>query len=204
MIPAFINDIYRRIDMMDDNDPNRERLFSLMQRCTQTKILPKEIKKEKIEEWLQNLLPRVKRTSTRSPKCQLISSVERHDFDQDNISYRWQNVIFLRNFFFVDDRVGGTISKYAITAFQENILERNPDLYRKIINRWSIKEETGEWMLGELAKNIISEGGEAIILSKNFGELETAVRIHAFDPLLFTKYLPASSISFKINLSCCK
>ena len=52
----------------------------------------------------------------------------------------------------------------------------------------NMKEETGEWILGQsLQQKMISAGGEAIVLKENFGELEVAVRVQAFDSALFTE-----------------
>jgi len=162
---------------------------------------PDQLTLEKIDKWLKVLLPMVKRTSSRTPTCQLIASIERNEFKQKSFAYQWQNVIFFNNCCFVDNKFSGFYEKVALTPFQNRILVENPDLARKIINRWSIKAENGEWILpNQLKKIVISEGGEALIIAASFGDLKTAVRIQAFDPLLFTEDLPVSSISYKINL----
>ena len=108
---------------------------------------------------------------------------------------------FFNSCCFVDARSSGFYEKLHLTPFQNRILVENPELARKIINRWSIKEETGKWILpDQLKKIVISEGGEALIIGASFGDLKTAVRIQAFDPLLFTDELSMSSLSYKINL----
>jgi hypothetical protein len=162
---------------------------------------PEQITRDKIDKWLKVLLPMVKRTSSRTPTCQLIASIERTEFRTNSIAYQWQNVIFFNSCSFADNKCSGLYEKLALTPFQNRILVDNPDLKWKIINRWEIKEETGEWILpNQLKKIVISEGGEALVIAASFGDLKTAVRIQAFDPLLFTEDFPVSSLSYKINL----
>ena len=70
------------------------------------------------------------------------------------------------------------------------------------ISRWEIKEESGKWDLpGEIETKLISEGGEALVISEQFGNLETAVRVQVFDPFLFTDGFGADSFSLSVNLS---
>ena len=163
---------------------------------------PEEITRERIQNWLKVFLPKLKRTSSRTPTCQLISSIERHQFNKSNrIAYHWQNVIFFDKAFFIDRKGLGNYVKAKLTTFQKKILTKNPYLYRKIINRWKINEETGEWKINQnLKKDVISEGGEALVIGVKFGKLDTAVRIQAFDPLLFTKNLPSANVYGKIHL----
>jgi len=69
------------------------------------------------------------------------------------------------------------------------------------IERSEIKEESGNWKLeNELKGELISEGGEAVVLSQKFGKDEMAVRIQIFDPFLFTKKFCANLIKWKTHL----
>ncbi|CBY38949.1 unnamed protein product [Oikopleura dioica] len=62
-------------------------------------------------------------------------------------------------------------------------------------------EETGTWNLkNELKEKLLSEGGEAIVLNKNFGENLIALRIAVFDPFLFTKQFGAGQIKWRTHL----
>lgn len=48
---------------------------------------PLELERDKIEEWLVGFLPKLKRSTTRTQKCRLISAVERMDFEKDSNAY---------------------------------------------------------------------------------------------------------------------
>ena len=91
---------------------------------------------------------------------------------------------------------------FEMTAIQKEILAAEPALRNNLISRWEIKEESGEWELpDEIKGKLISEGGEALVISELFGNLEAAVRVQAFDPFLFTDGFGADSFSWRINLS---
>ena len=81
------------------------------------------------------------------------------------------------------------------------ILNSNTELRNQYFNRSEIKEETGEWEYpAELYDDLISEGGEALVFSQKFDNLETAVRVHIFDPFLFTDFFGLESLSWNIHL----
>jgi len=64
-----------------------------------------------------------------------------------------------------------------------------------------MKEENGKWNLkNELKDELLSEGGEAIVLNQKFGENLMAVRIAVFDPFLFTKKFCAGQIKWRTHL----
>ena len=73
-----------------------------------------------------------------------------------------------------------------MTPYQKAILKKCPELEDKLHLYADLKEETGTWSYDESTK-ILAEGGEAIVYSEKFDDLETAVRIQPFDPYLFTE-----------------
>ena len=94
------------------------------------------------------------------------------------------------------------LEEFEMTEVQKKIFESEPSLLNQYISRWKIEEENGEWILpNELEQKLISEGGEALVISEKFGNLETAVRVQVFDPFLFTNGFGIDSFSWKINLS---
>ena len=148
---------------------------------------PEELMREVIKEWLDGFHKRLKRTTTRDDFDRLILSVERREF-QDRRGARWKEVTF-------EDGEGeiGSLEKWKVTKFQEKILERNPDLKGKKLEKSKLKREEGEWILDPtLEEKKISAGGEAIILNETFGNLDVAVRVQCFDPALFTEQFPAA------------
>jgi len=93
------------------------------------------------------------------------------------------------------------IQKFKITSFQKKIIRRNPSLENVLIGRNEIKEETGFWKLkDELKRKKISEGGEAVIFTEKFGNLEAVVRIYIFDSFLFTSEFGANDLKWKTHL----
>ena len=80
------------------------------------------------------------------------------------------------------------------------ILKSNANVKNVMIARSEIREESGEWDIPtELQTKMISEGGEALVFSEEFGNLKTAVRLQIFDPFLFTKDFGVDSISWEIH-----
>jgi len=155
--------------------------------------------RNEIDNWLKYFLPKLERESTRTEKCRLIASVERHEFGGYWNAENWRFCKFVgkNRIIFDDDKE----EKFKITSFQKKILRRNPSLKNVFLGRSEIKEETGFWKLNaELKNNIISEGGEAVILLEKFGNLEAAVRIHVFDAFLFTTNFGANQLKWKTNL----
>jgi hypothetical protein len=161
--------------------------------------------KEELEHWLIQFLPKLKRTSTRTNSCRLISSIDRIDYKQNWNAYYWQYVRF-------NDDEGEIFNRYCVnvknsketfklTGFQKMLLESDPALMNEFIGRWDILEEAGEWILSDETKSkLISEGGEALVFSEKFEELVTAVRVQIFDPFLFTDQCSLESLSWKIHL----
>ena len=165
-------------------------------------VWERENGKREFEKWLTGFLAKLKRTSTRTEKCRLISSVERMTFENDRYAALWEYVrfgdeeeleIFLENKY-------RSFQKIKLTDFQKIILNSNPNLKNEMISRSEIREESGEWDISaELKTKMISEGGEALVFSEEFGNLKTAVRLQIFDPFLFTKNFELDSLSWKIH-----
>ena len=157
--------------------------------------------RDKIDEWLKCFLPKLERETTRSEKCTLISSVERHEFgDDDNAEY-WRFCKFDGTNGTIFDKDKDKLENFKLTSFQKRILRKNPDLKNVFLGRFEINEENGEWNLNdELERKIISEGGEALIFSQKFGNYEVAVRIQVFDSFLFTPKLGVDKIKWKTHL----
>ena len=157
--------------------------------------------RKEIDEWVKSFLPKLERESTRTEKCRLIASVERHEFRRDWHAVIWRFCKFVgkNGIIFDDDKK--ELEKFKITSFQKKILRRNPSLKNVFLGRSEIKEESGEWKLNDELKNkIISEGGEAVIFFEKFGYLKVAVRIHLFDAFLFTTNFGANELKWKTNL----
>ena len=71
---------------------------------------------------------------------------------------------------------------------QKKILEEIPEYKWWWIDHSTLDAEKGKWIFeSTIAQEIISDGGEAIVIKQKFDELEVAVRVQAFDPFLFTK-----------------
>ena len=155
--------------------------------------------KEEFEKWLTGFLAKLKRNSTRTEKCRLISSVERMTFEKDWYAVVWEYARF------GDEEVeifykNQSLQKIKHTDFQKMILKSNANLKNAMISRSEIKEENGEWDIStELQTNLISEGGEALVCLEEFGSLKTAVRLQIFDPFLFTKNFGLDSLSLKTH-----
>jgi len=169
--------------------------------------------RDKIDEWVESFLPKLERESTREEKCRLIASVERLEFVRDwrnfmpprlidsEIAHKWRFFNFVGNKGFLFDGDEKQLTEFKATSFQKKILLRTQALSDILIGRSEIKEETGEWKLDKtLKEKKISEGGEALILNQKFGETVMAVRVHAFDPFLFTKKSCADKIKWKTHL----
>jgi hypothetical protein len=144
----------------------------------------------------------LKRNSTRTEKCRLISSVERITFEEDFYAVDWKYVQFGENEEEIIDKFGENhvLQKIKLTEFQKMILNSNSNLKNVMISRSEIREENGEWEIEpELKKKLLSKGGEALVFSEKFGNLETAIRLQIFDSALFTKDFGLDSITRKIH-----
>ena len=163
---------------------------------------PPELERNLVEQWLTGFVRKLKRTSSRSQKCRLISAVERTQFRNDANAFYWQYCGFVGDKGMIFNRNKRQIEDFEMTEVQKKILALEPNLLNQYISRWKIQEESGEWILpNELEQNLISEGGEALVFSEKFGNLETAVRVQVFDPFLFTNGFGVNSFSWRINLS---
>ena len=157
--------------------------------------------RDKIDDWLKCFLPKLERESTRSEKCRLIASVERHEFGNDWNVGCWRFCKFDGKNGTIFDKNKRELEKFKLTSFQKRILRKNPNLKNVFLGRFEINEENGEWNLNdELERKIISEGGEALIFSQKFGDLEVAVRIQVFDSFLFTKKFGIDELKWKTHL----
>ena len=161
----------------------------------------REALRDKFDEWLKCFLPKLERESTRTAKCRLLASVERHEFGDDGNASVWRFCKFDGNKGIIFDEDRDQLEEFKTTSFQKKILRENPDLLNILISRSEIKEEAGEWkFLDGLKEKIISAGGEAVVFSENFGEDEFAVRVQIFDPFLFTQKFRAYQIQSKTHL----
>jgi len=137
--------------------------------------------------WLKNFCPKLKRTTTRTERCRLLLSVERMEFNDDHIASTWKNVVFNNGRVALYDDNEKLLETLDMYCLQKEIIRDNPNLQGTRLSRYDIKEEYGKWRLAdELQSKLISAGGEAIILQEKFDVMEMAVRIHVFDPFLFT------------------
>ena len=156
--------------------------------------------KEEIGNWLTNFFAKLKRTSTRTQKCRLISSVERMEFEDDWQFVYWKYVRFGDVEAEIFDKHKKLRQKLKITEFQKGILESDESLKHRYLSRSEINEENGEWKIpAELKEKLLSRGGEALVFSETFGDVKTAVRLQIFDPFLFTKDFGLDSITPKIH-----
>ena len=163
-------------------------------------VWERENGKEEIGNWLTGLLAKLKRTSTRTQKCRLISSVERMTFEEDVYAATWEYVRFGEEQAEIFYKNKVRHQKIKLTEFQIMILKSNQNLKNKLISRSEIREESGEWEISaDLKKKLLSEGGEALVFSEFIGDFETVVRLHIFEPFLFTKSFALDSLSWKIN-----
>ena len=154
-----------------------------------------------IDEWVKCFLPKLKRESTRTEKCRLIASIERHEFGRDWKARDWRLCKFVGKIGIIFNDEKEEQEKFKITSFQKKILRRNPNFKNVFLGRSEIKEETGFWKLNdELENKIFSEGGEAIIFLEKFGNLKAAVRIQLFDAFLFTTNFGENELKWKTNL----
>ena len=161
----------------------------------------REALRVKIGEWVKCFLPKLKRESTRNAKCRLLASVERHEFGHERYAERWRFCKFDGNRGIIFDGHKDELEEFEATSFQKKILRENPNLLNVLIGRSDINEENGKWqLLNGLKEKMISEGGEAIVFSEKFGEVEFAVRVQIFDPFLFTEKFRENQIKWRTHL----
>ena len=124
-----------------------------------------------VSEWVKFFVPKLKRETTRTEKCRLIASVERHEFGYDDNAIIWRFCKFVGNkgIIFDEDKKQLKKGEFKATSLQKKILRKNPSLKDIFIGRFEIKEENGSWKLdNELKERIISAGGEAIVFRQEF------------------------------------
>jgi hypothetical protein len=172
--------------------------------------------KEVMESWLTGFLKKLKRSSTRTQKCRLLLSVERMEFENHKFAADWQYVRFGKYEAEILDKEKKRLGeKKRITEYQRIILEsyessldsralnrggvfNHESLINAELCRSKIKAETGEWAIQDDLKKI-SEGGEALVFSQKFGDDETAVRVHIFDPFLLTAKFDSDMVVWKAH-----
>ena len=163
---------------------------------------PPELEKKEVEKWLKVFVKKIKRKTTRTKKCRLVAAVERNTFREDWNAWRWQYCQFDGDKGTIFDRHQDEMEEFELNETQKEIIFSEPTFLKKKISRWEIKEEKENWELtDEIKKKIISEGGEALVFSEQFGNIETAIRVQVFDPFLFTDQFGYDEIDFEINLS---
>jgi hypothetical protein len=167
-------------------------------------IWERENGKREIEIWLKGFLAKMKRNSTRTQKCRLILSVERTKFEEDSElvdnAFVWEYVRFGEDEAEIFDENKRSLEKLKLTEFQKMILKTDSSLKNQLLCRSKINEEAGKWEISaDLQSKKISSGGEALIFSERFEDLETAVRVQIFDPFLFTKDFGLDLLTWTIH-----
>jgi hypothetical protein len=179
-------------------------IFGMMKTSPKKRVkLPiweRENGKQEMEIWLTGFLAKLKRNSTRTQKCRLILSVERMNFEDNWNAVLWQYVRFGEEEAEIFEKDKTSLEKIKVTKFQKMILKSDSSLKNELLCRSKIKPETGKWDIPADLKNMkISFGGEALVFSENFGDLETALRVQIFDPFLFTNDFGFDSLTWKIH-----
>ena len=154
---------------------------------------------EEMDAWLESFLTQMERTSSRTALCRLILSVERMEFSDHKFAADWQFVRFGKNESEILDKNKLPLQKMKITEFQRMILVSNSSFNNEDLCRSSVKAETGKWYLQGKPSKKIAEGGEAVVFSERFADFQTAVRVHIFDPFLFTSDFGSESLTWKAH-----
>ena len=154
-----------------------------------------------MKKWLTGFLPKLRRESTRETQCRLILSVERMLFNAHKYAASWQYVRFEENEAEILDKDKTPLQKIKITEFQRMILGSDNSFINAEIDRRDLKAETGKWKIpDDLNKpDEMSEGGEALVLTQKFEDFPTAVRVHIFDPYLFTSQFAFDNVTSKAH-----
>ena len=161
-------------------------------------IWKRSYRRKRVGEWLTGFSKKLNRTSTRGDKCRLISSIERTQFEKDINAVFWRYVKFKENHAKIYNGKKEFLEKIRLNGFQKMLLKTNTSLKYEFLGRSDIQVEAGEWNIAPDVE-ILSEGGEALVLSVTFEAVKTAVRIHVFDPMLFTEKLSLNSCTWKIH-----
>jgi len=158
----------------------------------------KGVKKKIIDDWVSNLFPKLKRTTSRTNQCRLILSVERQVFPTDDFFACWWTACRF------EKQIDGTfygfilqnkkqLDSWPATKFQCYLLQKDKRLLNRDINRNAIKEETRTW--NHRNKDC---GGEAFIGNEK-DEFKAYFRVHCFDPFLFTDRFQFDQLRVRIN-----
>ena len=106
----------------------------------------REALRDKVSEWVRGFLPKLKRESSRTEKCRLVASVERHEFRGDLIgTFNWRFCKFVGDKGFIFNAEERELEEFTATLFQEKILGQDPSLSGVLVARSEITEEIGEW-----------------------------------------------------------
>ena len=102
--------------------------FALLTALTLNEDVREALRGE-ISEWLKLFLPKLKRESTRTEKCRLISSVERHEFVNDRKAERFVKFIGKKGILFDENKnqlkdYGKPCGVFKATSFQKKILQK--------------------------------------------------------------------------------
>ncbi|CBY13561.1 unnamed protein product [Oikopleura dioica] len=168
----------------------------------------REYLRDEINNWAVKIfLPKLKRETDKTEKCRLIASVERHTFEDDIYAIQWKNFQFVENhaesekFILVDEKRTKISGKMNASFLQKKILGNDSDLLNTFISKNDVKNEgvTKGWKPNEYLEKIFI-GGEAAIFKEKFENHEMAVRVHAFDPFIFTEKLVAGQLKTKTHL----
>ena len=91
----------------------------------------REVLRNKVNGWVKSILPKLKRESSRTEKCRLIASVERHEFRYNYNAIKWRFFKFVGNKGILfdekkrqleDSRTGRPFGEFEATSFQKKIL----------------------------------------------------------------------------------
>ena len=74
----------------------------------------------KFDEWLKCFLPKLKRESTRTAKCRLLASVERHEFGDKWNAENWRFCKFDGNKGILFDKDKKQLEEFEATSFQKH------------------------------------------------------------------------------------
>ena len=107
----------------------------------------REALRDKFDKWLKSFLSKLERESTRTAKCRLIASVERHEFGFYSTAKNWRFCKFDGNKGKIFYQNKEQVDEFEATSFQKKILRENPELLKIFIGRSEIKEENGKWQL---------------------------------------------------------
>jgi hypothetical protein len=109
----------------------------------------KKLLRKRIDEWLRVLLLKLERNTSRTEKCRLLASVERHELIMKwkigapkSTTKIWIFCKFIDNHGIIYDANKKELERFESTVFQEYLLSRNPVLKNVVLDRFDIKEET--------------------------------------------------------------